>query len=528
MTLVDPRLAVESVSKTFGSARVLRDVALDVRAGEIHALIGQNGSGKSTLAKVLTGLYAPDPGSRVLVDGRPLRLPVRPAESQGAGVAVVHQSLGLVDAMTVLENTRLGRLRSGRFGWRIDWRVEAEKTAAVFARLGRSIPLDAKVGDLREDERATVAIARALEDLRPGHGLVILDESTRSLGRAALEHFYEILDGIVATGTSVLLITHRLEEVVDAADRVSVLRDGEVVVAGRQVEGMTKTELAQLMLGEEIEDLEQRTQEAGRSEIAEGGEVVVESLTGAVVTDLGFKVRAGEVLGVTGLGGSGFDEVPYLVSGASPALAGTVTLSGTPVDLPGLTPAAAVRAGIALVPESRESAGLVSGMSMTENISFPQTCAAPGRVRPLHSSAESALAYEWIDRLGVRPPNATALVGSLSGGNQQKVLLAKWLATAPSLLVLHEPTQAVDVGARRTIVETVRNAAEQGCSVLVAGSDENELALLCDRVLVLAEGRIERELTGELTPREIVDAIYTEGSRSRLRQRTKSMTKEDA
>lgn len=515
-----PRLAVEGVSMTFGSATVLRDVAMDVRPGEIHALIGQNGSGKSTLAKILTGLYRPDAGSRITVDGTGLRLPVRPDESRAAGVAVVHQNLGLVPDATVLENTRLGRFQGSRFLRRIDWKAETEATQAVFERLGpHRIPLDSKVSDLHEDEKAVVAIARAVQDLEAGRGVIIFDESTRALGRESLERFYTLLDRIVATGTAALLITHRLEEVVEAADRVTVLRDGEIVVAGKDVEGMTKSDLAHLMLGREVEGLEHRT---AFSAANDAGPIVVDGLTGRAVRELSLRIRPGEVVGVTGLSGAGHEDVPYLISGVSAADGGTMTLPVGPVALKGLSPASAIRSGIALVPEGRESAGLVGGMTVTENISFPQTCTATGsgRVRPLRSGAEKQLAADWIERLDVRPPWPHAVLENMSGGNQQKVLLAKWLATDPVLLVLHEPTQAVDVGARKTIVEAVRGAAREGRAVLVASSDENELALLCDRVLVFSDGVVERELTGEFTPHDIVESIYTDSSRTKLRERS--------
>ncbi|MGW3370528.1 sugar ABC transporter ATP-binding protein [Streptomyces hydrogenans] len=515
-----PRLAVEDVTMTFGSAVVLRDVAVDVRPGEIHALIGQNGSGKSTLAKILTGLYRPDPGSRVTVDGVDLQLPIRPDESRAAGVAVVHQSLGLVPDATVLENTRLGRFKGSRFLRRIDWKTEAVATQTVFERLGsRHIPLHAKVADLHEDEKAVVAIARAVQDLEDGRGVIVFDESTRALGREALERFYVLLDRIVATGTSALLITHRLEEVVEAADRVTVLRDGGIVVAGKEVEGMTKSDLAHLMLGREVEGLEHRT---ATDAAPDADPVVVDRLAGRHVRELSLRIRPGEVVGVTGLAGSGYDDVPYLISGVSKAKGGTVTLPAGQVALTGLTPASAIKSGIALVPEGRESAGLVGGMTVTENISFPQSCtaSATGTVRPLRSEAEKQLATAWIERLDVRPPWPHAVLKNMSGGNQQKVLLAKWLATDPALLVLHEPTQAVDVGARKTIVEAVRGAAHEGRAVLVASSDENELALLCDRVLVFNDGVVGHELTGELTPHDIVQTIYTDSSRTKLRERT--------
>ncbi|MFF3488576.1 sugar ABC transporter ATP-binding protein [Streptomyces sp. NPDC002701] len=514
-----PRLTVEKVGMTFGSATVLRDVTMDVRPGEIHALIGQNGCGKSTLAKILTGLYTPDAGSRVMVDGVDLRLPIRPDESRAAGVAGVHQSLGLMPDATVLENTRLGRFKGSRFLRRIDWKAEAAATQAVFERLGpRRIPLDAKVADLHEDEKAVVAIARAVQDLKDGGGVIIFDESTRALGRESLERFYGLLDRIVATGTSALLITHRLEEVVEAADRVTVLRDGEIVVAGQEVEGMTKSDLAHLMLGREVEGLERRTAKGTESDAAP---VVVDGLAGRNVRELSLSIRPGEIVGVTGLSGSGYDDVPYLISGVTKAEGGTVTLPAGQVALKSLSPAAAIRNGIALVPESREAAGLCGAMTVTENISFPQTCTVglSGKVRPLAGEDEKGRAAQWIERLDVRPPWPHAVLKNLSGGNQQKVLLAKWLATDPSLLVLHEPTQAVDVGARKTIVEAVREAAREGRAVLVAGSDENELTLLCDRVLVFEEGVVGRELTGELTPDGIVQAIYTSSSRTKLRER---------
>jgi len=513
------RLAVDELAITFGSTRVLHGVSFDVRPGEIHALIGQNGSGKSTVAKILTGLYTPDPGSRVSVDGEAVSLPVQPGEARARGVAVVHQSLGLVHDATVLENARLGRLTGSRFLRRIDWQEERAATEAVFDRLGTSIPLDVPVGKLREDQRATVAIARALQDLQPGTGLIIFDESTRALGREALEHFFQILDGIVATGTAALLITHRLEEVVEAADRVTVLRDGRVVEAGRPVAGMDKTGLASLMLGRNADDLEHR----GAPAVVSGRPPVrIRQLTGLRVRDLAFDVAPGEVVGITGLGGSGYDDVPYLISGVTPARSGSVELADGTVDVGTLTPARAVAAGIALVPEGRETAGLALGMTVTENLAFPQTTTARRQLVPVKAAAEKTLADSWIERLDVRPPRPSMVVGTMSGGNQQKVLLAKWLATDPQLLLLHEPTQAVDVGARHTIVQAVRSAARDGRAVLVAGSDENELALLCDRVLVCSDGAVREELTGELTPERIVAAIYTNGSRSRLRQRSGS------
>ncbi|PWJ26819.1 ribose transport system ATP-binding protein [Branchiibius hedensis] len=500
---------------TFGTSRVLKDVTLEVAPGEIHGLIGQNGSGKSTLAKVLTGLYDPDSGTRLSVDGIDLSLPVRPSESRARGVAVVHQSLGLVPEASVLENMRLGRLKGSRFLRKIDWAAERADAERVFERLGRSVPLDVPVATLREDERATVAIARALQDVHPGEGLIIFDESTRALGRKALEHFFGMLDDIVATGTACLLITHRLEEIVDAADRVTILRDGRVIEGGRAVRGMSEADLTALMLGRDLINIEKTP----APDVATAEAVHIEDLSGRGVQGVGFAVAAGEVVGLTGLGGSGYDDVPYLLTGATPADSGRISLPDETIDASKLTPSAAIRAGIALVPEGRDYSGLAMAMSVSENTTFPQTARRSRSLRPFNARDEKALVSGWIERLDVQPPDPHKIVGTLSGGNQQKVLLAKWLATKPQLFVLHEPTQAVDVGARHTIVETIRQAAAQGCAVVVSGSDENELALLCDRILVFSEGEIRKELGGDSTPDDIVNAIYATGSRTKLRQR---------
>ncbi|MGC5076384.1 sugar ABC transporter ATP-binding protein [Agrococcus sp. DT81.2] len=515
-----PRLAVDSLSMTFGSTRVLHDVHLQVQPGEIHGLVGQNGSGKSTLAKVLTGLNRPDPGTTVAIDGVELPLPIRPHQARDYGMSVVHQNLGLIPGMTVIENMRMGRLEGSRVLRRIDWEKERAEATAAFERIGRLVPLDSRVGSLGEEDRTAVAIARVLQDATPGSGLIIFDESTRALGRRALESFYRDLDDIVATGTSVLLITHRLEEVVDGADSVTVLRDGRIVESGRRVEGMTEQELTALILGRDIIDLGERLVHARdpRTPVMQ-----VEGLTGLRIHDLTIDVHQGEILGLTGLGGSAYDDVPYLLSGVAPALQGTIELPDETIELAGLSPADAIEHRIAIVPEGREHAGLAMGMTVSENTAFPHSARRRGGLRPLRRAAERALAEEWIERLDVRPPRADAVVGTFSGGNAQKVFIAKWLATDPKVLLLHEPTQAVDVGARQTIVEAVRESAKERF-VIVAGSDENELALLCDRVLVFVDGRLDQELTGELTPDRIVQAIYSGSARAKLRQRTETGT----
>ena len=509
-----PRLRADGVSVTFGRNRVLRGVGFEVCPGELHALIGQNGSGKSTLVKVLTGLYIPEPGARVEVDGAPVRLPVRPLEARSSGVAVVHQSLGLVPEMTVLENMRVGRLRAGRVFRRIRWDHERGQAARMFERLDRHVPLDAQVRHLSEEDRATVAIARAMQDTPEGAGLIIFDESTRALTRRSLEHFYEMLDGVVRAGTSALLISHRLEEVADAADRVTVLRDGEVVEAGRPVRRGGESELARLMLGRNLGRLGSG---GGHARPRSTPALDLAGVTGARVDGADVRVAAGEIVGVTGLADSGYQDVPYVLAGVERALAGTLAVAGHPVDLGRLSPAAAIDAGIALVPGDRERAGLAMDQTVGENAALPRTGGHGARLAPIHRRAELADLAPWLERLQLRPADPHAVVGRLSGGNQQKVVLAKWLARGPKLLVLHEPTQAVDVGAREMIVAAVQEAAAAGCGVLVASGDENELSMLCDRILVFRDGRVERELTDARGPDDIVAAIFATTDRRPLR-----------
>jgi len=510
------RLEIQSLSKTFGENRVLSDVGFSVRAGEIHALVGQNGSGKSTVAKILSGLYTPDDGSVVSMDGKHLGLPMQPIEARRSGMAVVHQSLGLLDSFSVIENLRIGRLKGRGPLQRIDWREERRQATEVFDRIGRSVPFDAKVGDLREEERSVVAIARALQDAESGAGLIIFDESTRALSRRALEHFFILLDEIVVTGTAVLMITHRLEEVLDAADRVTVLRDGKSVASGLDVAGLDEATLTGIILGRAAES----HVPADATKNSHAPVISVTGLTGRDVQNIDLSVHRGEVIGLTGLAGSGYEDVPYLLSGVAKASAGSVKLPDLTLGLRGLTPAGAIAAGIGLLPQGRDQAGLAMHMSSLENVSFPHSARSRRSLLPNNTGIERDRIESWIHRLDVRPPRAEAIVATLSGGNQQKILLAKWLSTNPVLLLLHEPTQAVDIGARRSIVNAVNQAAKAGAYVIVAGSDENELAMLCDRVLVFEEGRVAREISAPLTPDDIVSAIYTGGVRARLRGRT--------
>jgi ribose transport system ATP-binding protein len=505
------RLEVAHLSKAFGSTRALRDVHLQVASGELHGLVGQNGCGKSTLVKILTGVYSPEPGASIAVDGRRLTLPIHPMDQREAGVAVVHQNLGLVDDRTVWENVRLGRYRASRVFRRINRREEQAAVQEVLTRLGRNLDVNQPVGSLSAEDRAAVAIARAMQDHREGGGLIIFDESTRALGRSARSRFFDLIRSLIAGGASVLLISHQLEEIVEATDRVTVLRDGAVVGTGIATRDVDEAALTRMMLGRHLVTHGRVDSHAQGTAAAS-----VRGLVAGPVSGLDLDVKQGEIVGLTGLIGSGFQEVAEALGGARRAEAGDLSVQGQVLGLDrrrGSTEEF-ISAGIAFVPESRLSEGLAAELSVAQNLTLPRVRRRGSRLRT-GSAWQAEETAAMIAKLDIKPPNPAAPIGTLSGGNQQKVLLAKWLAGAPNLLVLHEPTQAVDVGARHDIIDAIREAAASGCGVLIASIDAVDLAVLCDRVLVFRDGQVAAELSGDLDQDDIVHATFGGGAVSR-------------
>lgn len=498
------RLELLALSKTFGANRALNDVSFAVAPSEVHGLVGENGSGKSTLVKVLSGYHAPDPGGSLLIDGQAVELPVRPASVRRYGLSVVHQDLGLIDSFSVVENMRVGMFRAGRFSRAIRWRQERAVTHASLNALGAEINPDALVATLSPAERAEVAIARAIQHHEPGQGVVMFDESTRALPPEPRRHFHSLVRDIVRRGGSVLLVSHQLEEVLEHTDRVTVLRDGRVVAAGLPTSALTEHELIRLMLGR---DLERSVRTPRRASTASSPAVEVKDLSAERVSNLDLTLRAGEVVGVTGLLGSGFEELPYLLGGAHTASSGTLSIGEREFDLSRPSIRELLSAGVALVPERRDRDGLAFSETVVDNVTLPRV-RANSRGPMLRRGWQLQEAARVIGELDVRPADPRMLVSQLSGGNQQKVLLGKWLCGETRLLLLHEPTQGVDVGARRDIEEAVARAADDGAAVLLAGMDAGELATLCDRVIVIRDGRAHAELTGEITPERIVEAVY--------------------
>ena len=495
-------LEISGLSKRFGSRQALADIDLVVRRGEVHALIGQNGCGKSTLVKSLAGYHAPDRGS-ISLGGHELRLPVSGYQLRTAGVSIVHQDLGLLGDLTVMENVGIGNLARSRFSRRVDWKAEERRTHEVMGRLNASISPRALVSGLGPLERSIVAIARALTSQKRGEGVIVLDEATRALPRDALVDFHRMLRTMVDAGGSVLLVSHNLEEVLEHADRVTVLRDGRVAGAGLETTGLAERDLAALMLGREVDEVTR----AAETPRPLGPPITVEGLRGKLVADATFAVRPGEVLGITGIAGAGWEEVPYLLSGAFKARGGTLSMTDRkPLSLPRASLRDCLRHGISLLPERRMDEGLAGSMGVLDNLTLPRV-ATKGRPWFIGRRWQSE-EFELLRTLDIRPLDTDLPVGKLSGGNQQKVLLGKWLAGSPRLLLLHEPTQAVDVGARTDILNAVRDAAARGVAVVVASIHPADLAAVCDRVLVMSDGVVVDDVA-QPTEQVLLERIYT-------------------
>ncbi|MBD0328810.1 MAG: sugar ABC transporter ATP-binding protein [Thermoleophilia bacterium] len=495
-----PMLAARRLSKRFGSTRALDDVTLEVAPSEVHALLGQNGSGKSTLIKVLSGYHAPDEGA-IDVRGRPLPLPPSADDARRLGISFVHQDLGLVDSLSVLDNLRVGRYETG-LGGRIRWRDERRRARALLRDFELALDPDVRVGRLAQTEKAIVAIVRALQDLEQwaGGGLLVLDEPTASLPEDEVRRLFAAVEHAKERGSSVLFVTHRLDEVLAISDRVSVLRDGRLV-ATRPTSELDHASLVTLILGRELGELYPPVEHRPAATVLE-----VRGLAGSVVRDLSLALREGEVLGLTGLVGAGHDELPYLVSGARRAQAGEVVLRGRSLGLP--SPAEAAAAGIGFLPGDRQRLAGIPRARVRENVTVAGLTRYRGRFG-LDARRERRDAAATLERLQVHPRDPERRLAELSGGNQQKALLGRWLQVRPAVLLLDEPTHGVDVGSRQAIFGILEQAAEAGTSILYASAEYDDLAHLCDRVLVFHRGRVVRELSGAaLTADAVAAACY--------------------
>ncbi len=505
MNEVPAALELQGLTKAFGGALALDRVDLTVLPGEVHALLGENGSGKSTLIKILAGYHAPDAGT-LRVHGREVRLPLRVGEYRQLGFEFVHQDLGLVSTLSVAENLFLATIANPKNPAFFSWQRATNEAEQIFARYGLTIDPRAQIDEIRPVERAMVAIVRAVEGLRAGHHearpqtLLVLDEPTVFLPRSEVSLLFDLIRGLASSGSSVLFVSHDLDEVLQISDRITVLRDGKV--AGTVVTGdTTHGQLVELIIGHNLEPL------VGGDHGAVSDRPVVlhvRNLASKRLGDVSFELHEGEVLGLTGLVGSGFEDVIYALYGALPATEGWMTLDTEHLPIAGMRPHLAIAHGIALVPGDRLHDGSIPSLTAGENINLPVLGRyfKRGRLQQReldHNAHTLMLSFE------VRPPRPDLEYGSFSGGNQQKAMMSKWHQTAPRVLLLHEPTQGVDVGARQQIFNIIRNQPSFTATIC-ASSDYEQLAAICDRVAVVARGHLAGILTGaEVTKERIAD-----------------------
>jgi rhamnose transport system ATP-binding protein len=491
-----PLLRLSRISKSFGGVRALTQGELTLRAGEVTALVGENGAGKSTLVKILTGVHRPD-GGIIELDGRALRIG-SPRDALRAGISVIHQESIAFDELSVAENLFAHGMPT-RFGL-VDWRTMRSRCAALLAQLDSQIDPAARFGDLGIARKHLVQIARALGgDAR----ILIMDEPTAALSHHEAQQLLAIVRRLRTEGRAVLYISHKLEEVLAVADRYVVFRDGAAVAEGAVAEASRET-LTHAMVGRAVE------QEFPRTRVAVGEEVLrVEGLTrDNEFRDVSFQVRAGEILGVYGLVGAGRSEIMRALFGAAGGFDGRVFVGGKP--LRANAPQRALRAGLAFVPEDRQHEGALLTRSIADNIALP-SLARLARWGFCSPEREEQLAGQWVERLRIKCADASQLVESLSGGNQQKVVLARALETAPRLLILDEPTKGIDIGSKAAVHRLIDELAQRGLAIVMVSSELPEILGMSDRILVMRHGRMsglfERgEASAETILRAALDA----------------------
>lgn len=489
-----PALRLEAIVKTFPGVRALDGVSFQVLPGEVHALLGENGAGKSTLMKVLGGIYQPDEG-RIFIEEAPSTM-ASPLDAKSKGVVFIHQELSLADELSVAENIYLGELPKKSFG-RVDWATLYTQSDAILKRLNCGFSSKTIVGQLSIANKQMVEIARALTvDAKA----VIFDEPTASLTDAEKVVLFEVINDLRGRNVGIVYISHRMDEIFTISDKISVLRDGEY--RGSLVTADTdEDEVTQLMIGRSL-DLSQAPVAASIGEVA----LETRNLScGALFNDVSFQVRAGEVVGFYGLVGAGRTEIAETLFGLRSPTAGQIILGGQEVRLS--SPIDAIKHGISLVPEDRKDQGLVLGMNCRDNMTLPQVSGLTSGpfVSP---KAELDIFDKYRDKLEIKTPSWKQKAGNLSGGNQQKIVIGKWLSMAPKVLIVDEPTRGIDVGSKSEIHNLIRDLAAQGYAVIVISSEMPEVLRVSDKVIAMFHGEIIREFTAaEVNEDNLVQAI---------------------
>ena len=491
-----PVVALKNVSKTFNGITVLHGINLSILPGEIHGLVGANGSGKSTIVKILGGVYTPDRGAEIWLRNQPISLPIQNPRQNG--LAIVHQDLALVESMSIADNVGIATGFERGLVTPINRRREDEIVRTLAEKIGIALDPGSLVSELSPAERSVVAILRALRQFGEGsHGnLIVLDEPTAALPRGESLRLLELLRRMACNGTAVLYVSHRMHEVLNVCSRISILRNG-YLVATQEATQTNEAEIAYLMLGYELGEFypekHVRTNDADR--------LVVRHLSNSAVSDVSFNANVGEIVGITGLAGMGQDDIPYLIAGGRTRLNGEVYVDGSVVDN---SVASAQCAGIALVPGNRQRDVFWLGGTAMENLTLPYLGKLWRRLR-ISFRHEHEFTENKMRLFSVQPLAPALEITKFSGGNQQKIALARILGQNPRVILLHEPTQGVDAGAKKEILSMVRSVADKGAAVVVFSSDSEEIAQLCHRVLIMRYGTISATLApGEVSEDQIL------------------------
>ena len=489
---MNPLLKAESISKSFSGVHALRDVSFELQAGEVHAVIGENGAGKSTLIRILAGAFAPD-GGHIEIDGRVIERN-DPLTAKENGIAAIYQQPALFPDLTVAENIAIGLERGGLWR-RVDWRARCRNAAELLARIEARIDPETLVGDLVLAEQQMVEIARALG---ANAKVLILDEPTPSLTHREVENLFRIIRSLRERGVAMIYISHRLEELEAIADRVTVLRDGAHIGTHPMAE-LNRESLIRMMVGRELSAVfPKRAAPIGETRLEARGV----SSRAAGIRNVSLTLRAGEIVGIAGLVGSGRTQFAEVLFGLTPADSGQILINGQEVRID--TPRRAIDLGIGHVPEDRRRHGLIMPMPVAANTTLADLRAVSHRGM-LDFAAEKTVAARFVERLGVKTASVQSVVDTLSGGNQQKVAVGRWLAAKPSILILDEPTQGVDVGAKSEIHALLCDLAEQGLAILMISSELPEILGMSDRIAVMHAGTIAGILDrGEATQEKIL------------------------
>jgi ribose transport system ATP-binding protein len=525
-----PALEAGNLAKSFGGVRALKGVDLTINAGEVVALLGENGSGKSTLVKILSGYHVPEPGGSLTMMGRDVPLPVPLGQARTVGLSFVYQDLGLAGELTVVENLFVGRRVTGSAGSfaRINWGAERNRAYEIFESYGVKLDPSAQVGRLRPTAQALLAIVRAAEELREyrresgSGGVLVLDEPTVFLPEHEKVFLFDLVRRVVAEGFGVLFVSHDMTAVREIAHRAVVLRDG-AKAGDVPVATTSDADLIELVSGHRLDraTIEQATTYGSETAVETSAEVVlaVRDAHGGRVRGVSFELHAGEILGVAGLLGSGSEDLPYVLFGDAPDGSGELTLPGWSADISQLAPSQAIKLGVSLVPADRKQQGAVADLPVALNmLSLSLRNFMQGGF--LRIDRLVGTANQRAETYDVRPRDASVNMASLSGGNQQKVVLARWLEQAPKVLLLHEPTQGVDVATRHQIYELMRARAAQGVAILWVSTDFDELATVSHRILLCAHGQIAGSMAPPFSRDRITSEVYSATARGAAREVT--------